>query len=168
MPWCPKCKTEYRDEFQICSDCGSDLVEEAVKEEALPSEPIYQEWLLLVNCADNYQTDILESFLQHEGLETLRKYPDIGDYTKIYTGMSLSGADLYVKKDQFIEAQEIVKDLMPPEKAADSLISDPSDATGSGQEKDKNHARLFAIVILFAAVAGLFGSFWQNFSHWFR
>jgi len=26
MPWCPKCKTEYRDGFKICADCGSELV----------------------------------------------------------------------------------------------------------------------------------------------
>ena len=27
MPWCPKCKTEYRAGFEKCSDCGSRLVE---------------------------------------------------------------------------------------------------------------------------------------------
>ncbi len=27
MPWCPKCKNEYRDGFTVCSDCGSELVE---------------------------------------------------------------------------------------------------------------------------------------------
>lgn len=28
MPWCPKCKTEYREGFTICADCGSELVAE--------------------------------------------------------------------------------------------------------------------------------------------
>ena len=28
MPWCPKCKSEYREGFTICADCGSGLVEE--------------------------------------------------------------------------------------------------------------------------------------------
>ncbi len=27
MPWCPKCKTEYRSGIEKCSDCGSKLVE---------------------------------------------------------------------------------------------------------------------------------------------
>lgn len=28
MPWCPKCKTEYREGFTVCADCGSELVSE--------------------------------------------------------------------------------------------------------------------------------------------
>lgn len=41
MPWCPKCKTEYRKGFTVCADCGSELVEEQPLEErkgALPEE----------------------------------------------------------------------------------------------------------------------------------
>lgn len=26
MPWCPKCKSEYREGFTVCADCGSELV----------------------------------------------------------------------------------------------------------------------------------------------
>ena len=28
MPWCPKCKSEYRKGFTVCADCGCELVEE--------------------------------------------------------------------------------------------------------------------------------------------
>ncbi len=34
MPWCPKCKTEYREGFKVCADCGSELVEEEPVEAA--------------------------------------------------------------------------------------------------------------------------------------
>ncbi len=27
MPWCPKCKNEYREGFRVCADCGCELVE---------------------------------------------------------------------------------------------------------------------------------------------
>lgn len=33
MPWCPKCKTEYREGFTVCADCGSELVSELPVEE---------------------------------------------------------------------------------------------------------------------------------------
>ena len=26
MPWCPKCKNEYKDGFTVCADCGTELV----------------------------------------------------------------------------------------------------------------------------------------------
>lgn len=28
MPWCPKCKSEYREGYTVCADCGCSLVEE--------------------------------------------------------------------------------------------------------------------------------------------
>lgn len=34
MPWCPKCKTEYREGFRVCADCGSELVEKLAEETA--------------------------------------------------------------------------------------------------------------------------------------
>ncbi|MCX6345766.1 MAG: hypothetical protein NT018_11950 [Armatimonadetes bacterium] len=36
MPWCPECKTEYKPEFDTCSDCGVALVQE-MPEKAEPS-----------------------------------------------------------------------------------------------------------------------------------
>lgn len=29
MPWCPKCKTEYREGFETCADCGETLTVQA-------------------------------------------------------------------------------------------------------------------------------------------
>lgn len=33
MPWCPKCKMEYKEGVTICPDCNVELVEELTKEE---------------------------------------------------------------------------------------------------------------------------------------
>lgn len=38
MPWCPKCKSEYRAGFTTCSDCGSTLVENLAE----PEEPDWE------------------------------------------------------------------------------------------------------------------------------
>ena len=32
MPWCPKCRNEYKEGYTVCSDCGCELVEELEEE----------------------------------------------------------------------------------------------------------------------------------------
>ena len=32
MPWCPKCKNEYREGITVCADCGTPLVNDFVEE----------------------------------------------------------------------------------------------------------------------------------------
>lgn len=49
MPWCPKCKTEYREGFTVCADCGSELTDSEPSEPAEEQEygenpEIYGEW----------------------------------------------------------------------------------------------------------------------------
>ena len=60
MPWCPKCKTEYRDGVTTCPDCGSRLVDHLPEEKvciaSLPEETAlglvaYYEYLGVDYCA---------------------------------------------------------------------------------------------------------------------
>ncbi len=36
MPWCPKCKNEYRKGIRVCADCGMELVEDDMSVEYVP------------------------------------------------------------------------------------------------------------------------------------
>ncbi len=40
MPWCPKCKNEYREGILVCSECGIDLVESLDSEKEQEKEDI--------------------------------------------------------------------------------------------------------------------------------
>lgn len=46
MPWCPKCKNEYKEGIKICADCGCELVSEEKRKSPLPSEtkPTWKHW----------------------------------------------------------------------------------------------------------------------------
>ena len=60
MPWCPKCKSEYREGFTMCADCGNQLVEEEPIDEPKKGSSQYQDssqkayesrssaWILLI------------------------------------------------------------------------------------------------------------------------
>ena len=42
MPWCPKCKNEYRAGIAICPDCKEELMEELTESVALDFVPLFQ------------------------------------------------------------------------------------------------------------------------------
>ncbi|MCR5204744.1 MAG: hypothetical protein K6E47_06780 [Lachnospiraceae bacterium] len=71
MPWCPNCKTEYREGISVCADCGATLVAELTEKAvmcdlcALPIESA---------------ADQLISYLKYSGIEAESKYlsPDEG------------------------------------------------------------------------------------------
>ncbi len=58
MPWCPKCKNEYKEGILVCSDCGAELVESLEEDAALCP----------VLSGDEAQTDLLKKFLEYNDI----------------------------------------------------------------------------------------------------
>lgn len=86
MPYCPKCRVEYREGFSVCSDCDVDLVDKLPEIE--PPSP--ENWVLLG--IFNSGIDIIESLLASTGIEFVR------------------GQDgLYVREDQLVDAKAIIE-----------------------------------------------------------
>lgn len=68
MPWCPKCKSEYREGFTVCADCGCELVEEEQVDERVT-----------LTFGDEDQMKALEAFLKSNqilGVELKRDESD--------------------------------------------------------------------------------------------
>ena len=57
MPWCPKCKSEYREGFRACADCGCELVE-TLPEEKHP-----------LTFGTEEEMAMLAEFLDYSGIE---------------------------------------------------------------------------------------------------
>ena len=68
MPWCPKCKNEYKEGIKICADCGCELVSEEKEEKPLTF---------------GYETDMeaLADFLRFHKVEGVRIAKDEQDDT---------------------------------------------------------------------------------------
>lgn len=67
MPWCPKCKTEYREGITICADCKTELVSE-YKEVLLQNATAV---LAKVDAEHHVFTDKLHDFLEYSGISSV-------------------------------------------------------------------------------------------------
>jgi hypothetical protein len=102
--FCPKCKSEYREGFYKCADCGSDLV--VVKPPEFITEVSYVD---LVEVYSTYQqSDIafIKSVFDGEGIN----YFFSGESTTMMVGAG-SYARLLVKAEDVPRAKEILQDL---------------------------------------------------------
>ena len=72
MPWCPKCKCEYREGFSNCSDCECELVEvlESTKEEAIEENDTEA---FLISVSDDFEAKLIESKLTAFDIPSLKK-----------------------------------------------------------------------------------------------
>lgn len=64
MPWCPKCRNEYREGILVCADCGADLVDE-LPEEIEPGSPV-----VLCQVESREIAEKLVTYLRYGGLGT--------------------------------------------------------------------------------------------------
>jgi hypothetical protein len=102
--FCPKCKSEYREGFYKCTDCGTDLVAE--------EPPELMEEVSYVNLVEVYSTyqqgDIafIKSVLDGEGITYIFE----GE-SPILIGWAGAYARLLVKAEDVQRAREILREL---------------------------------------------------------
>jgi hypothetical protein len=100
--FCPKCKSEYRDGFYKCADCGADLIAE--------QPPEFMEEVSYVDLSEIYstyqQSDIafIKSVLDGEGIT----YFFEGESPNLF-GMAY--ARLLVKAEEAPRAREILQEF---------------------------------------------------------
>ena len=106
MPWCPKCKSEYREGFKTCGECGVALVD-TLPSEAEP-ETEFDTESLLITVPDEVQATVVESLLRSCDIPAARTYREAGSYVRVFTGGSSFGIDIYVPSYRLDEAQELL------------------------------------------------------------
>ena len=121
MPWCPKCKCEYREGFEICSDCNSILTHET--EETIETMLEYDEENYLTSVCDEFEANILETLLNSNGIPILKKFPGAGGYLSLYMGKTSSGIDIYVPSKLFDFAKELVDSKYEVDLGEDNIQS---------------------------------------------
>jgi len=107
---CPKCKSEYVRGHDTCADCHVKLID-SLDEKPKNENDIDQSLVFLKNVSDNYQKDLVVSFLETEDITVIEKHEGIGQYLKIYSGQSYQGKNLYVLKEDYEKAKILLESL---------------------------------------------------------
>ena len=112
MPWCPKCKNEYRAGIAICPDCNESLVEELTEEMAL--------FIPVFETPDEELEKKIVKYLIHCG------YNANGDGVLIHTqeGEEYHTYQVFVSEDDYAEAVKAVrKEGMSAEQIVKAALS---------------------------------------------
>lgn len=107
---CPKCNSEYVGGYDTCADCHVKLID-ASDEEHKNKKELSQSLVFLKNVSDDYQKDLIVSFLENENISVIEKHEGIGQYLKIYSGQSYQGKNLYVLEENYERAKMLVDSL---------------------------------------------------------
>lgn len=100
MPWCPKCKNEYREGITVCADCGTPLVED-------------------ISAIENEQREIVFSTPEKELAE---RFLEFLKYSKIQSGSLEAEEDIYtvlVKKSDLKQAKKLFQGFAAAENEAE-------------------------------------------------
>ena len=134
MPWCPKCKSEYREGFTHCSDCDTELAEANPQDqEDLLGEDV--EWVFLRNFSES-ETYVIATFLEEEGIPVLKQRKEAGGYLKVSAGMSIFGVDLYVPSEYLNRAKELLDEQAKAE-VVEGLEKEAIEDSTYGKERKK-------------------------------
>lgn len=159
MPWCPKCKSEYREGFTVCADCGCELVEEEQLDERVT-----------LTFGDEGQMKALEAFLKSNqilGVELRRDESDglcelLVDQKSKQKAMSAMQVFLVQENSRAGNARKTAEEQCDGEEAEEQLreaaaarraFGNSSLYQDSSQRADEN--RSSAWVLLFVGVLGL-------------
>jgi len=107
MPFCPKCKEEYRDGIEICAECGEALVA------TLPTDDSKHpsiEFVLLAEAQGEIQTRLLKAALEQDGIPTIL----VGDTLDTFQIYPSYESRILVPRRLLERAQTIMDVVMSP------------------------------------------------------
>jgi len=149
MPWCPKCRAEYRQGFKICSDCNTDLVDELEQIKKNSGTEYDDEAAYLTSVSNRIEAEMIEALLNSHGIPVLKKSREAGGYLDIYMGATIFGVDLYVPSKLLKKAKEII--ASNPENVEEDVqdYSEEEDSSELDEKYDEKRRTNNWILLLF-------------------
>jgi hypothetical protein len=145
MPYCPRCKYEFREGMTTCSDCGADLMEGSPEEPQVtpvsqepPSEPLSQEPLAVVyEASDEFHSRLMKNTLEQAGIAVIEQK----DRTAAYDNIDFSGVGRYSRlltvESRAEEAKKIVGEFLEALQRGDLSLTDETAQTDEGEPEER-------------------------------
>ncbi len=132
MPFCPKCKFEYKQGAETCPDCGAALVEALPAEQGLESpDEGERKWKLLYIATSRPAAEFLNETLRNEGIASVVKYRGRFFGRGVAHGLgAVTGAgdaEIWVDEKQFEEAEGIRRQTVGDDDTSHGYIPTDND-----------------------------------------
>lgn len=107
MPFCPKCKYEYREGIETCPDCDLRLVSKLHKE---PREPEVEEDIpvKLMEVSEDYEANIIKATLRSSGIPVMVQSNGSSTTWQAHI-LSRGGVSIYVPGSKYEQAIRILE-----------------------------------------------------------
>ncbi len=103
MPFCPNCRTEYRDGFTYCSECDATLVEALPAQDPVKLESEQLRLAELASFPNASEAEMIQELLEGNGISTVIR----GDVDPIGATSGAEPATLLVDRNELARAREI-------------------------------------------------------------
>ena len=103
MPFCPSCRSEYRDGFTRCNECDTALVEALPAQNSAELEPDEVHLVELASFPNASEAEMIHELLEGNGISTVIR----GDADPIGATSGAEPATLLVDRSELARAREI-------------------------------------------------------------
>ncbi len=122
MPFCPSCRTEYRDGFTRCSECEVELVEALPAQDSSGIPPDRVQLVELASFPNASEAEMIQELLESNGIGTVIR----GDVDPIGATSGAEPATLLVDRNELARAREIYEAFFAGDVAQiDNLPTEP-------------------------------------------
>jgi hypothetical protein len=107
MPFCPKCKYEYKEDIKECPDCGARLVKN------LPEDsPQGIHYVPFRSLPSRLYAEMLQEALKKEGIPSIIKGDDVGIMLGSYSTTSPVTITVWVQEEDVERSEEIANQML--------------------------------------------------------
>ncbi len=139
MPWCPKCKNEYREGITVCADCGTplvdDMVEEVVKEEVFstPVEELAKRFHGFLEYSDIHSGSY-EYVEEKEGFVFYVAEKDLKQAKKLFKGFAITESENAVRKAlEEMPVNNQIPSMEEGEELSEEELAQLAESAGNGE-----------------------------------